>query len=185
MGASRNPSSATFPADPAQNPDACFGSTRRSPGFGRLLSDVLTETVTLLCVSPLRGTGPHRVRRISRASGTPEVVCAVHHPLRWSSPRGLLSRSWVLDRAGCDAPNERGGDDGPDDRTCATISGVPGQLTRESAHRVDPGRATPRNEQLISVPVCIGFPSAVALRIARETYETAALPLSYVGAVQE
>jgi hypothetical protein len=77
MAASRNPSSATFPADPARNPDACFGSTRRSPGFGRLLSDVLTETVTLLCVSPLRGTGPHRVRRISRASGTPEVVCAV------------------------------------------------------------------------------------------------------------
>ena len=43
------------------------------------------------------------------------------------------------------------------------------------------GGQTPRNEQLISVPVCIGFPSAVAPRIARETYETAALPLSYVG----
>jgi len=36
-------------------------------------------------------------------------------------------------------------------------------------------------QQLIGVPVCIGPPSTVALRIGRETYETAALPLSYVG----
>jgi len=35
------------------------------------------------------------------------------------------------------------------------------------------------------VPVCIDPPSTVALRIPAETYETAALPLSYVGAVQE
>src|SRR5688500_15872922 len=39
----------------------------------------------------------------------------------------------------------------------------------------------PRNEQLITVPVCMGAPGTVALRIARETYETAAPPLSYVG----
>jgi hypothetical protein len=38
--------------------------------------------------------------------------------------------------------------------------------------------------QLISVPVCIGPPLGVALRRGPETYETAALPLSYVGADQ-
>ncbi len=38
------------------------------------------------------------------------------------------------------------------------------------------------SNRLISVPVCIGPPSTVALRIGPETYETAALPLSYVGA---
>ncbi len=32
------------------------------------------------------------------------------------------------------------------------------------------------------MPVCIGPPLGVALRRGRETYETAALPLSYVGA---
>ena len=32
------------------------------------------------------------------------------------------------------------------------------------------------------MPVCIGLPSTVALRRGQETYETAALPLSYVGA---
>ena len=37
----------------------------------------------------------------------------------------------------------------------------------------------------MTVPVCIGHPLGVALRMARETYETAALPLSYVGADQE
>ena len=41
----------------------------------------------------------------------------------------------------------------------------------------DPGRQGGE-----SLPVCIGPPLGVALRIARETYETAALPLSYVGA---
>ena len=35
---------------------------------------------------------------------------------------------------------------------------------------------------VITVPVCTGPPLGVALRIARENYETAALPLSYVGA---
>jgi hypothetical protein len=33
----------------------------------------------------------------------------------------------------------------------------------------------------MSVPVCIGLPLGVALRRGPETYETAALPLSYVG----
>ena len=37
------------------------------------------------------------------------------------------------------------------------------------------------NEQLTSVAVCIDPPSTLALRIRAETYETAALPLSYVG----
>jgi len=64
---------------------------------------------------------------------------------------------------------------------CGTISGVQGQLTGETGRSGDPGRASPRNEQLISVPVCIGPPLGVALRIRPETYETAALPLSYVG----
>jgi hypothetical protein len=33
----------------------------------------------------------------------------------------------------------------------------------------------------MTVTIQVGLPSTVALRIARETYETAALPLSYVG----
>jgi hypothetical protein len=39
----------------------------------------------------------------------------------------------------------------------------------------------PLESQLISVPYLYRAPTRVALRIARETYETAALPLSYVG----
>jgi hypothetical protein len=39
----------------------------------------------------------------------------------------------------------------------------------------------PRNEQLIRVPVCMDPATLVALRRGRESYETAALPLSYVG----
>ncbi len=34
----------------------------------------------------------------------------------------------------------------------------------------------------VTVPVCIGPPLGVALRRGPESYETAALPLSYVGA---
>jgi len=50
---------------------------------------------------------------------------------------------------------------------------------------VDPGPATLRIEWLMAVPACFGPALGVALRAARETYETAALPLSYVGADPE
>ena len=44
MAASRNPSSATFPADPAQNPDACFGSTPPFAGLRPLSTDAVRAT---------------------------------------------------------------------------------------------------------------------------------------------
>jgi len=45
------------------------------------------------------------------------------------------------------------------------------------------GRSSPSRVQQITVPTWVEPPRTVALRIAGETYETAALPLSYVGAV--
>jgi hypothetical protein len=44
MAASRNPSSATFPADPAQNPDACFGSTPPFAVLRPLSTDAVRAT---------------------------------------------------------------------------------------------------------------------------------------------
>jgi len=59
--------------------------------------------------------------------------------------------------------------------------GASGSSRARSARGDRPRRSGLPREQLITVPVCIGPPLGVAMRIARETYETSALPLSYVG----
>jgi hypothetical protein len=60
--------------------------------------------------------------------------------------------------------------------------GWPASLTRVQGSSVAPRRRSPSRVQQITAPVCTCPPLGVALRIAPETYETAALPLSYVGA---
>jgi len=56
-----------------------------------------------------------------------------------------------------------------------------GPLPQLPSQRSEPCRLV----QQITVPICACPPLGVAMHIARETYETAALPLSHVGADQE
>jgi hypothetical protein len=60
----------------------------------------------------------------------------------------------------------------------ASQASMAGPLPQPPSQRFEPCRLV----QQISVPICACPPLGVALRIAPETYETAALRLSYLGA---